>query len=158
MVSQVTQQFRTTFSSLLAGKLYTFRRRSGWRYLVGALLLSLARPTLLHSFWPTLLTLATGLVGLGLAVVVLSSYAQRRQQLFEAEVTFRAAGIEVRPANGSPAETHDWQWILQASENQRQFFLVVRSFPRLVLLLNKHRLTTEEVAAFRTWLAARPRS
>ncbi|GAB3637368.1 hypothetical protein GCM10027422_29580 [Hymenobacter arcticus] len=158
MVSQIIRPFRTTFANLLAGKLYNFRRRSLWRYLLGALLLSLARPALVGSFWPTLLVLAAGLVGLGLLVVVLSSYALRHNQQFEAEVTFRADGVVVRPASGAPPETHDWQWVRQASETSRRFFLVVKPFPRLVLLLDKHRLTDEEVATFRTWLAARQNS
>jgi len=158
MVTHITQQFRTTFSSLLAGKLYAFRRRSVWRYLLGALLFSLAQPQLVGNFWLTLLVLAVGLVGLGLALVLVSSYIQRRQPLFEAEVTFWPTHIEVRPSSGAPAETHDWQWVLQASEDSRRFYLVVRPFPRLVLLLDKPRLTAAEVAAFRTWLAARQSS
>jgi L-lactate permease len=154
MVMHITHPFRTTFSSLLVGKLYAFRQRSVWRYLLGALLLSLAQPQLLHNFWLTLVALAGAFVGLGLAMVALSSYVQRRQQLFEADVTFWPTHIEVQPTSGALAETHDWQWVLQASEDKRRFFLVVRSFPRLVLLLDKSRLTAEEVAAFRTWLAA----
>lgn len=154
MVSQITHNFRTTFASLLAGKLYNFRRRSLWRYLLGALLLSLVWPELVSSFWPTLLVLAAGLVGLGLLVVVASSYALQ-QQRFEAEVTFRADSLLVHPASGAPPQTHPWQWVRQASETNQRFFLVVKPFPRLILLLDKHRLTDEEVVTFRTWLAAR---
>ena len=155
MVTQITKPFHTTFSTLLAGKLYFFRRRSAWRYLLAALLFSLARPELVNGFWPTLLALAAGLVSLGLLVVVLSSYVQRRRPLFEAVVTFQASGLEVRPANGTRPETHDWHWVRDFGENNRRFFLVVRPFPRLVLLLDKHRLTAEEVATFRTWVAVR---
>ncbi|RYY16300.1 MAG: hypothetical protein EOO36_11350 [Cytophagaceae bacterium] len=49
-------------------------------------------------------------------------------------------------------ELHDFQqWVRRASETSRRFFLVVQRFPRLVLHLDKHRLTAEEVAALRTW-------
>ncbi|MFD1874885.1 hypothetical protein [Hymenobacter bucti] len=155
MVSHITRRFQSDFAALLAGKLYTFRRRSVWRYLLAALLLSLARPTLVHNFWRTLLAAAAGLVGLGLLAVVASSYAQRRQKYFEAEIAFRADGLTVQPTSGALAEAHDWQWVRHASESRHRFYLVLRPFPRLVLLLDKHRLTAEEVAAFRTWLAAR---
>ena len=154
MITQITRPFDTTFSSQLAGKLYLFSRRSLWRYLLGALLLSLARPELLHGFWPTLLALSGGLATLGLAVVVLSSYTQRWHPLTGALVTFRATGLEVQPANGAPPEMHDWQWVLRANETSQRFFLVVQRFPQLVLHLDKHRLTAEEVAALRTWLSA----
>jgi len=55
MIRQITQQFNVTFLSQLVGKLHLFCRRSLWRYLLGALLLSLARPELLHGFWLALL-------------------------------------------------------------------------------------------------------
>lgn len=45
--------------------------------------------------------------GLGLAIVLVSSYVQRRQPLFEAEVTFWPTHIEVRPSSGALAETYD---------------------------------------------------
>ena len=155
MITQITRQFDSTFLSQLVGKLYRFRQRSLWRYLLGALLLSFARPELLHGFWPTLLALSVGLVSLGLAVVVLSSYTQRRHQLAGAIITFRATGLEVQLANGTPPETHDWQWVRHADETGRRFFLVVQRFPQLVLHLDKHHLTAEEKAALRTWLTTR---
>ena len=155
MTTQITRQFDSTFLSQLVGKLHLFGRRSLWRYLLGALLLSLAQPELLHGFWPTLLALSVGLVALGLALVVLSSYTQRRHELAGVLVTFRAAGLEVQFANGAPPETHDWQWVRHASETSRRFFLVVQRFPQFVLHLDKARLTAEEVATLRTWLTAR---
>jgi hypothetical protein len=155
MVTQITQQFQVTFSSMLTGKLYFFRRRSLWRYLLAALLFSLAKPELVNSFWSTLLVLTVGFVGLGLLSVVLGSYTQRRQSFFEGIVTFQATGLEVRPANGATPETHDWHWVREFGEDSRRFFLVFRPFPRLVLLLDKRRLTAEEVDAFRTWVANR---
>jgi hypothetical protein len=88
-------------------------------------------------------------------VVVLSSYTQRRHPLAEALVTFRAAGLEVQLANGTPPEMHDWQWVRHASETGQRFFLVLQRFPKLVLHLDKHRLTAEEVTTFRSWLTAR---
>lgn len=154
MASQLTYLFRTTPATTLVAKLYSFRRRSLWRYLMGALLLSLARPDLLGSFWPTLAGLALGFGLLGLAVVLGSSYWPSRQSQFEAQVTFQASRIVVQPTGGAPTETHDWRWVLRADEAGRYFFLTVRAFPRLILLLDKHRLSPEEAAAFRSWLAA----
>jgi hypothetical protein len=158
MITQITRQFNVTFLSQLVGKLYRFRRRSLWRYLLGALLLSLARPELLHGFWPTLLALSVGLVSLGLAVVMLSSYTQRRHQLAGTIITFRATGLQVQLANGTPPEMHDWQWVRHADEAGRRFFLVVQQFPQLVLNLDKHHLLAEETAALLTWLIARKNS
>lgn len=53
---------------------------------------------------------------------------------------------------------HDWQWVRHASETKRRFFLVVQRFPQLVLHLDKHRLTGEEVATLRIWLTVRQSS
>jgi hypothetical protein len=156
MITQLTRSFRPTPHDQRVAKLYHFRRRSLWRYLLAALLLSAARPELLGSFALTWLGLSAGLVLLGLAVVLLSSSRPAAGPPFEAEVTFRAGGIEVRPATGAPAEVHDWRWVRQADESGTYFFLTLRDFPRLILLLDKRRLAPEEVTAFRMWLAARP--
>lgn len=50
-----------------------------------------------------------------------------------------------------------WLVLLAARLRQpnRESVVVVKPFPRLILLLDKHRLTDGEVATFRTWLAAR---
>ncbi|MDO7874399.1 hypothetical protein Q5H93_06615 [Hymenobacter sp. ASUV-10] len=155
MITQLTRSFRPTPHDQRVAKLYNFRRRSLWRYLLAALLLSAARPGLLGSFALTWLGLSAGLVLLGLAVVLLSSYRMGPAS-FAAEVTFRAEGIEVRPADGAPAQAHDWRWLRRADESGRYFFLTVRDLPRLILLLDKHRLAPEEITAFRAWVAARP--
>lgn len=156
MITQLTRSFRSTPHDQRVAKLYHFRRRSLWRYLLAALLLSVARPELLGHFALTWLGLSAGLVLLGLAVVLLSSYRRGSRPAFAADITFRADSIEVRPASGAPAETHDWRWLRQADEAGSYFFLTLRDFPRLTLLLDKRKLAPEEVTAFREWLAARP--
>ena len=154
MANQLTYSFRSTPATRRVAKLYVFRRRSLWRYLLAALLLSLARPDLLGSFWLTLLGLALGLVLMGLAVVLGSSYWPSSQAQFEAQVIFQANGIVVQPTSGAPTETHAWRWVQRADESNRYFYLTVRAFPRLVLLLDKRRLSPEEIGTFRDWLAA----
>lgn len=155
MPAEITHLFRATPREQLLGKLYNFRRRSLGRYALAAALLTLARPDLLGHFVLTWLGLTAGFGLLGLAVV----YASRHRLApapFPATVTFRAERIEVRPADGSPAQTHDWRWVRRADESDRYFFLTVRDFPRLILLLDKQKLSPEETTTFQTWLAARP--
>jgi hypothetical protein len=157
MLAHFTAHFTNTPRYLLLGKLHNFRKRSVWRYLLAGVLLGAARPEWLGSIWLTTPALALGLVALGLGVVVLSAYLQRHKKIFSAEVTFTAAYITVQPdAAGAPAETHDWQWIRQADETSRYFFLVVQPFPRFGLVLDKRRLTAEQAGTFRAWLAQRP--
>jgi hypothetical protein len=180
MITQITRQFYFSFQSMLQSKLYRFRRRSLWRYLLAVGLLSLAKPDLLGSFWPTLLALAAGLVTLGLSVIVLSSYWQRNRAPFVAEVTFRADQLLVRRTLDAPAEIQDWSWVRHFGETGRYFFLEVRPLPRQPLLLDKRGLTTDalshhparpfidgllldkqklaadEVDALRRWVASRP--
>lgn len=148
--------FQTTFQHLLLGKLYNFRRRSLWRYLLAALLLSLARPALLGGFWQTWLALSLGLGALGLGVLFLSSYWQRHRTGLDAKITFRTDQIVVRPADAAqPAQTKDWRWILRADESGSHFFLLIGQVPRQYLLLRKAALTAAEVTTFRQWLARR---
>lgn len=155
MITQLTRSFRSTPQDMRVAKLYNFRRRSLWRYLLAALLLSLARPELLGNFALTWLGLAASLLGVGLAVVFASSYWRTPRPVFEAEVTFQADTIVVRPASGAPAETHDWRWLRRTDEAGPYFFLTVRGFPQLILLLDKRKLSPEETDAFRAWVAAR---
>lgn len=152
MTADITRSFRATPSSQFIAKLYTFRRRSLGRYALTAALLTAAWPDLLGHFVLTWLGLTAAFVLLGLLAVYASSYRLVR---FAAQVAFRADAIEVRPADGKPAQTHGWDWVSRVDESNHYFFLTVRDFPRLVLLLDKRQLLPEETATFRTWVAPR---
>ena len=157
MVAQITRRFSISYQSNVRAKLHDFWRRSVWGYLLAALVLAAAQPGLLGSFWLTAGGCLVGFCALGLGVVYLGAYVQRHKLTFNATVTFQESQILVRPdAPGQLPETHTWRWILAWQESATHFFLRIRRFPQLFLLVRKTELTPSETATLRTWLA-RPR-
>ncbi len=155
MVASIRRSFRISPRSQLRAKLHRFRRRSGWAYLVGSLLLSAVYPDLAGHFLLTWGGLFLGFCALALAVIFASSYWRRDQPVFAADVAFEEAHIQVWPVGGSGPETKDWAWLLTTDESRTHFYFLIRRFPRLSLVLAKSTLTPEELATLHTWLARR---
>lgn len=157
MVTSIRRSFRVSPHSQLLAKLHQFRRRSGWRYLLASLLLSVVYPSLAGHFLLTWGVLFLGCCALALAAIYVSSYWPRNQPVFEADVAFEEAHIQVWPVGGGGPETKEWGWVLAADESRTHFYLLIRRFPGLSLVLAKTALAPEETTTLRAWLARQPR-
>jgi len=159
MITQISRKFGPSFQSNLLGKLHNFRRRSVWRYALvsglagaGRVLLGADKPSPAGSFGLTALVVFAGLCALSGLAMVGSAWAQRASG-FRGEVTFRANDLLVRPDDpGQPAAEQSWACVVSWQESTTDFYLLVRPFPRLYLLLPKRSLSREEATTLREWL------
>ena len=158
---QITKAFSHSFRSMILIKMRNFLRRSLFRYIVGAILLTLGVQTLRQHHLLTSDTVCLFLVAnltaisFGLLTIFLSSiFLTRTMKAKDMTVTFKESEIVVQRRDSDEMEVKGWDWVISSEETKNFYFLVTRLRPRYEIALSKSKLTNEENALLREWLIA----
>lgn len=156
----ITKTFSHTPSYIMLSKARNFLKRSLWRYIFAALLVTvgiqlssqegLFTRTTLYYFLGIMFTLLL----LSILLMFVSSFIlARKMKSKNMTVSFSQNEIAIKHENTGVEEIKGWNWILSSEETTRFYFLAIDRAPRYELVLPKSKLTDEEKELFSKWLA-----
>lgn len=160
--TKITKKFEFSFRSIWLAKLRHFMRRSLWRYLLAALLLTFGRAVFGNYRLMSLETLrlwvclTAGCVILGFGVILISVMSQtKRFRNRNVQITFSEnevlivqseVGKEIRK------EIYSWDQIEKVEDTLRYIMLAFKKCPWFYLVIQKQRLTKAEIDLLIQWL------
>jgi hypothetical protein len=156
---QITRTFSHTPSSIMLGKARHFLKRSLWRYIFAALLVTagiqlsqqrdlFTGTTLYYFLGVTFTLLLLSLLVMFVSTLILAQTMKSKNMA----VSFSQDEITIRYENTGVEETKNWNWILSSEETKRFYFFDVSLAPRYGLVLSKSKFTDEEKELFNKWL------
>ena len=144
-MNKIEKHLVSNFETILVGKLYNFRKRSFWRYLVASVLLAIARPKLFGNLYLTFLGTFLSLILISFAVMIWSAKSQAKKNKFDAVVELFKDKIVIHHLNKDLVEEKDWSWINKIIIKKETIFFETNQHPPLILHIPKKNITDEEL-------------
>ena len=144
-MNKIEKHLVSNFGAILVGKLYNFRKKSFWKYLIASVLFSIGKPELFGNFYLTFIGIFLFLIVISLAVMILSAKIQEKKIKFDAIVELFEDKILINHLNKDLVEEKDWSWINKIVIIKEIIFFETNQYPPLIFNIPKKKITDEEI-------------
>ncbi len=159
----ITKIFTNSFQSILLAKIRRFLRRSIFRYILAAVMISYGRYLLATinsdqlgsvplSAVDIVIEGGVGFILLCLFVIILMVVAAKFQSNRKQEYTITFKCDELIVTQDGSTTHHDWDWIISAEYSLGILALLNKNHPGLEVFLPKSSLTEAEFETLQGWL------
>ena len=153
---EITKTFTNALPFVIRAKMRGFFRRSVYRYIFAAWLVTYAfsfqslKSVVSIEFLKVWSFYSVVICGLAIIIILISAAIQSRR-LDPRQITFREDAITITDA--SAVKTNTWGWVIHAEELDDCFALLIQKSPRHELFISKKSLGEGEYKQLRAWLA-----
>lgn len=159
----ISKTFTNSFHSIFLAKMRGFWRRSIFRYLLAAVMLSYSRYLLISlnsdslgserlSTADIILEGFIGFILLSSIVILLMIVAAKIQSKRLQPITITFKEDELVITRKGETVQHDWDWIISAENTRDLFTFLIEQRPRYEVFLAKSKLTGAELEKIQSWL------